>query len=110
MSALITIGIALASVIAYLALMVAGWRLGYVWGYEAKAGNRLVGYSWNTSADVGRTRGIVAALLAPVMVPALLIGKYATPVPPTLAKERQRETDRRIAALERELGIGGGCG
>lgn len=92
---------------AAIVLAIFDWRLGYVWGYEAKSTNRLIGYSWQTPADIGRSRGIVVALFAPVLVPALLVGKYATPTPPSLAKERQKESDRRIAALERELGIGG---
>lgn len=100
--------IAVLSVVAYCVGIVLGWRLGFVWGYEGKARGQM-GYSYQSREAVGRERGILCALLWFVMVPALLIGKYATPTPPSLERDRQQalldQQAKRIRDLESEAGI-----
>lgn len=106
MTALQIIGIVLGSLGTYLTLAIVGWRLGYVSGYEAYADNPRRFMSYQTAEGIATIRGVVCAVACPVAVPVMLIGKYATPIPPSVARELQDENARRIAELERNLGIG----
>lgn len=99
---------ALLIIATYLVGAVLGYRAGYVAGYESGRRNyQILGAkTWHSE---GLMIGTFAGLLWPVAWPVLLVGKYLTPVPPSVKEERREqliaEQAREIARLEREAGI-----